>query len=59
MMEIADIKITTSVGIGLEADVGFCIAVNTAKTDWLVVSVRIVVAFKICEPSLSSQQSNV
>ena len=54
---MAYVKITAVVGIGSE--VGFCIAVNTAKTDWLVVIVSVAVAFEICEPSLSSQQLNV
>jgi hypothetical protein len=31
MMEMADIKITT--GVGIFSDVGFCIALNTAKTE--------------------------
>ena len=48
-MEMADTKITA--GVGIFSDVGFCIAVNTAKTDWLVVSVSVVVTFEICEPS--------
>ena len=50
-------KITTGVGIG--SDVGFPIAVNTAMADWLFVSVRVAVAFEICEPSWSNQHSNV
>ena len=56
-MEMADTKITTAVGTG--SDAGFCTEVNTAKTDWLVVRVRVVVAFEICEPSWSDQQLNV
>ena len=52
-------NIKTIIGVGVGFDVGFCAAVNTAKADWLVVSVRVVVAFEICDPSLSSQQLNV